>query len=163
MAGIIERDIPQSVRATSRGSASHRSRRPDRSGSRSGHGAASFVFFEPGRQQSGHSNRIWSCCDAACWKWCGGGGAGSHFPATHAHGHKYFDADAFFQSKMGMGHGGLLLAAWCLTLPGLPESRLVLLTLHAPTRWCIWNENLPPFGKSTFLQRAVRDSYILYN
>ena len=69
-------DIPQSVRAISHGSASHRSMRPDRSGSCSGHGAASFVFFGPGRQQSGHSSRIWSGCDAACWKWCGGGETG---------------------------------------------------------------------------------------
>ena len=69
--------------------------------------------------------------------------ASGHFPAAQAHGHKKFDPDAFFQSKMGMGHGGLLLAEWLLVLPTLPESRLVLLTLHAPTRWCIWNENLP--------------------
>ena len=69
--------------------------------------------------------------------------ASDHFPAAHAHGHKEFDPDAFFQSKMAMGHGGLLLAEWLLVLPTLPESRLVLLTFHAPTRWCIWNENLP--------------------
>ena len=68
--------------------------------------------------------------------------ASDHFPAAHAHGHKEFDPDAFFQSKMAMGHGGLLLAEWLLVLPTLPESRLVLLTLHPPTRWCIWNENL---------------------
>jgi len=42
-----------------------------------------------------------------------------------------------------MGHGGLLLAEWLLVLPTLPESRPVLLTLHAPTKWCVWNENLP--------------------
>ena len=69
--------------------------------------------------------------------------ASGHFPAAQAHGHKYFDTDAFFQSKMAMGHGGLLLAEWLLVLPTLPESRPVLLTFHAPTRWCVWNENLP--------------------
>ena len=73
--------------------------------------------------------------------------ASGHFPAAQAHGHKYFDPDAFFQSKMAMGHGGLLLAEWLLVLPTLPESRLVLLTLHAPTTWCIWNGNLPPLRK----------------
>ena len=73
--------------------------------------------------------------------------ASGHFPAAQAHGHKYFDPDAFFQSKMAMGHGGLLLAEWLLVLPTLPESRLVLLTFHAPIQWCIWNENLPPLRK----------------
>ena len=60
--------------------------------------------------------------------------ASGHFPAAQAHGHKYFDTDAFLQSKMAMGHGGLLLAEWLLVLPTLPESRLVLLTFHAPAQ-----------------------------
>ena len=78
-----------------------------------------------------------------------------HFPAAQAHGHKYFDPDEFFQSKMAMGHGGLLLAEWLLLLPTLPESRLVLLTLHAPTTWCIWNENLPDERKQQWAFAAV--------
>lgn len=34
----------------------------------------------------------------------------------------------------GCGHGGLLLAAWCLALPSLPESRPVLVTFSHPDR-----------------------------
>ena len=60
--------------------------------------------------------------------------ASGHFPAAQAHGHKYFDPDAFFQSKMAMGHGGLLLAEWLLVLPTLPESRPVLCTFSHPDR-----------------------------
>lgn len=139
------------IRAISHGSTSHQSRRPDRSGSRSGHGAASFVFFGPGRQQSGHSSRIWSGCDAACWKWCGGGGAGSNFPATHAYGDKYFDADGLCQGQMAAGHGGLLLAACCLTLPGLPESRLSFQPFLTLSGRRMGNEKLPPFVRSIHL------------
>ena len=69
-------DGPHSVRAASRCGAAHRPRPPDRSGSCSGHGAASFLFFGPGDQQSGHDSRIWRCPGAACWKWCCGGGPG---------------------------------------------------------------------------------------
>ena len=67
---------PHSVRAASRCGAAHRPGPPDRSGSCSGHGAASFLFLEPGDQQSGHDSRIWRCPGATCWKWCCGGGPG---------------------------------------------------------------------------------------
>ena len=52
-------DGPHSVRAASRCGAAHRPGPPARSGSCSGHGAASFLFLEPGNQQSGHDSRIW--------------------------------------------------------------------------------------------------------
>lgn len=51
-------DGPHSVRAASRCGAAHRPGPPARSGSCSGHGAASFLFFGPGDQQSGHDSRI---------------------------------------------------------------------------------------------------------
>ena len=60
--------------------------------------------------------------------------ASGHFPAAQAHGHKYFDTDAFFQGNMAMGHGGFFLAEWLLVLPTLPESCLVFLTFHAPAQ-----------------------------
>ncbi len=57
--------------------------------------------------------------------------------------------------KMGMGHGGLLLAEWWLLVPPtLPESRCVLSTLHAPAKWCGLNWNLPSLG-SIFFESGV--------
>lgn len=78
-----------------------------------------------------------------------GFGAVAVHSRDHAHGHKYFDTDAFFQGKMAVGHGGLLLAAWLLLLPIPPKSRPGLLPLHAPTMWCVWNENLSPQDGTT--------------
>ena len=114
-------------------------RRPDRSGSCSGSGAASFVFFGPGHQQPRHSSRIWGCPGVAPGK--GLYGFGSRYVAIFGnsfHGYKYFDADAFFQDKMDTGNGGFLLVAWCLTLPPRPESCPVLFTFSPPDRVLHW-------------------------
>lgn len=64
-----------------------------------------------------------------------GFGAVAVHSRDQGHGHRYFDPDAFFQGKMAVGHGGLLLAAWLLLLPIPPESSSGLLPLHAPTMW----------------------------
>ena len=70
--------------------------------------------------------------------------ASGHFPAAQAHGHKEFDPDVFIQSKMAMGHGGLLLAEWLLVLPTLPESRPALLSFTHPDRVLLWQRASPP-------------------
>ncbi len=49
--------------------------------------------------------------------------AGSNCSATHAHGYKYFDADALCQDQMVAGQGRLLPATWRCQLdqnPALP-------------------------------------------
>ena len=126
---------------------SRRIRRAIRSGEQWSHGCSStqatssgwlmqrkwrgmLVFSGCCDQQSGYDSRIWSCCGA--------------FPGSYPWTQILRDTDAFFQSKMAVGHGGLLLAAWLLLLPSPPESRPGPLPLHAPTMWCVWNENLPP-------------------
>ena len=43
--------------------------------------------------------------------------AGSNCSATHAHGYKYFDADALCQDQMAAGHGKLLFP-----MPGAANS-----------------------------------------
>ena len=51
---------------------------------------------------------------------------------------KQLDADAFCQTRMDAGHGGLVLAAWCLALPTRPESRPVLLSFSHSNRAMSW-------------------------
>ena len=55
-----------------------------------------------------------------------------------SHGYKCFDAGACCQARMDAGHGGLVLAAWCLALPTRPESRSVLLSFSHSNRAMSW-------------------------
>lgn len=107
--------------------------------------AALPVFFSPGNQQSGRRSRVWPDLELP---WCSllemvvaGQGRRQLF-GNHAHVCKYFDADPFFQGKMGAGHAGLLPAARCLTLSTRPESRPVLSSFHILTELRIGNEHL---------------------
>ena len=93
-----------------------------------------------GNQQSGRRSRVWPDLElpwrsllemVLWWRARAGGNCSAIMPMCA----KYFDADPFFQGKMGAGHGGLLLAAWCLTLPTRPESRL---SFSYPDRAAHW-------------------------
>ena len=61
---------------------------------------------------------------------------------------QYFDHNPFCRAQVNAGRGGLLPAAWCLTLPTRPESRPALQSVLSLTERCIGNENLPPLPRS---------------
>ena len=100
-----------------------------------------------GNQQSGRRSRVWpelalpwcSLLEMVLWWRARAGGNCSAIMPMCA---KYFDADPFFQGKMGAGHAGLLPAARCLTLSTQPESRPVLSSFHILTELRIGNEHL---------------------
>ena len=99
----------------------------DRSGSCSGSGAASSVFFGPGSQQSGYEAGFGAALALLAGNDAVAAGQGiRQCPGNSSQGYKYSGADAFCQGKMDAGHGRLLLAAWYLTLPTRPESRPAL-------------------------------------
>lgn len=99
----------------------------DRSGSCSGSGAASSVFFGSGSQQSGYEAGFGAALALLAGNDAVAAGQGiRQCPGNPSQGYKYSGADAFCQGKMDAGHGRLLLAAWYLTLPTRPESRPAL-------------------------------------